>query len=50
VNRRYAFPLEGVPPGRYVVELEVTTARDDIRRELILPAETITRSVALDVP
>ncbi len=50
LRRRFAWPLEGLAPGRYTVELDLNTARDDIPRRDVLPAAPIVRSVGVDVP
>jgi hypothetical protein len=50
VSRRYAFPLEGLSRGRYVVTLDVNTSREDLPATNILPAAPIRRTVGLDVP
>lgn len=49
-RRRLAFPVTGVGPGVYTMTLELSTAREDIPQGNVLPAETIQRSVALEVP
>jgi hypothetical protein len=50
VLRRYAFPLEGLSRGRYVLALDVNTSREDLPATNILPAAPIRRSMGLDVP
>jgi hypothetical protein len=50
VLRRYAYPLEGLARGRYVLALDVNTSREDLPAVNILPAAPIRRTVALDVP
>lgn len=49
INRRLAFPLEGVGPGSYTAHLLVNTIREDIPQSSVLPAPPIERSVAVDV-
>ena len=49
VHRRYAFPLDSVPPGSYTADLEVTTARADLDSRYILPAAPIQQGVAVEV-
>lgn len=46
--RRYVFPLAGVPAGRYTVRMSLTTARSDLDRRHILPADPVTRTVDLE--
>ncbi len=41
LRRRFVWPLEGLAPGRYTAELEITTAREDIPRNQVLPAEPV---------
>lgn len=50
VLRRYAFALEGVARGRYVLTLDVNTSREDLPATNILPAAPIRRTMGLDVP
>lgn len=49
LERRYAFALDSVPPGRYTAELEVTTARADLSPRHILPAAPIHERVEVEV-
>jgi hypothetical protein len=49
VHRRYAFPLDSVPPGSYTADLDVTTARADLDSRYILPAAPIQQGVAVEV-
>ena len=49
INRRFALPIDTLPPGRYRVQFRVSTDRDDIPMERILPAEPIERSVGVEV-
>lgn len=41
VNRRMTFPLDSVPPGRYTVDFDLSTARADIEPRFVLPAAPI---------
>ncbi|GBD32481.1 MAG: hypothetical protein KatS3mg081_1647 [Gemmatimonadales bacterium] len=50
LNRRFAFPLEGLPAGSYRLALRVSTDREDIPREHVLPAAPIERSAAVEIP
>lgn len=43
--RRYVFPLDSVPPGRYTIRMDLTTARSDLDQRNILPADPVTRTV-----
>jgi hypothetical protein len=45
LSRRYVFPLDSVPAGRYTLRMRLTTARNDLDQRNILPAEPVTRSV-----
>ncbi len=49
VNRRLAFPLDAVNPGRYRVRLLVETERDDIDVRHVLPAAPIERTLELEI-
>ena len=49
LHRRFAFPLDSVPPGAYTAQLEMTTARSDLPRTNILPAAPIEQSVAVEI-
>jgi hypothetical protein len=49
MRRRFAYPLEGVEPGDYVVRLRLRAERRDIPAERLLPARTVTDSVAVRV-
>ena len=48
LSRRYVFPLDSVPAGRYTLRMRLTTARNDLDQRNILPAEPVTRSVAVE--
>jgi hypothetical protein len=48
LSRRYVFPLDSVPAGRYTLRMRLTTARSDLDQRNILPAEPVTRSVDVD--
>lgn len=50
MRRRLAFPVGALRPGAYTVTLNLSTAREDIPQANVLPAETIERSLALEVP
>jgi len=45
-HRRFALPLDSVTPGPYQLHLLVSTAREDIGAEHVLPAEPIERLLA----
>lgn len=48
LSRRYVFPLDSVPDGRYTLRMRLTTARNDLDQRNILPAEPVTRSVDVE--
>jgi P pilus assembly chaperone PapD len=50
LDRRYTFPLNSLAPGRYVLHLDVTTARTDVNQINILPASPVADSTTLEVP
>jgi hypothetical protein len=50
LDRRYTFPLNSLAPGRYVLHLDVTTARNDVNQMNILPASPVADSTTLEVP
>lgn len=47
--RRYALPLEGVAPGQYRLRVDVSTARDDIPPEHVLPAAAVQAVTGVEV-
>jgi hypothetical protein len=47
INRRFVFPLESLPAGDYTVRLRVEAARADVEEGRVLPAPTVTDSVAV---
>jgi hypothetical protein len=48
--RRYLLALEGVPPGRYELQVRISTDRQDLPSDNILPADPIERAVPVEVP
>jgi hypothetical protein len=48
LSRRYVFPLDSVPAGRYTLRMRLTTARNDLDQRNILPAEPVMRSVVVE--
>jgi hypothetical protein len=48
-QRRFALPLDSVVPGAYQLRLLVSTARQDIGAEHVLPAEPIERVIPVEV-
>jgi hypothetical protein len=50
VLRRFALPLDSLPPGRYRLRLLVSTERQDIAFQSVLPATPVERIVEVDVP
>jgi hypothetical protein len=49
LSRRYVFPIDSVPPGRYTFRLNASTQRTDLDQRNILPAEPVQRSVELEL-
>jgi len=49
MNRRFALPLESLPPGAYRVRFEISTDREDIPQGSVLPAPPIIRSFGIEV-
>jgi hypothetical protein len=49
LHRRYALPLDGVAPGAYRLRLDVSTAREDIAPEHVLPAAPVRAVVGVEV-
>ncbi len=49
LNRRMALPLDGLPSGRYRLRFELSTVREDIPQSSVLPAQTITRFLDIEV-
>jgi hypothetical protein len=50
LSRRYVFPLDSVPAGRYTLQMSLSTVRSDLDQRNILPAEPVSRSVDVEVP
>lgn len=48
LERRYVFPLDSVPAGRYTMQMSLTTARSDLDQHYILPADPVTRTVDVE--
>jgi hypothetical protein len=48
-HRRFALPLDSVAPGTYRLHLRVSTARQDIGAEHVLPADPIERVLEVEV-
>ncbi len=48
-NRRFVFPLEGLPGGYYRLRLLVSTARQDIDPQYVLPAPPVERTVSITI-
>lgn len=48
--RRLAFPVDRFEPGRYALDLRLSTERDDIPAESVLPALVVERTLDLIVP
>lgn len=49
LNRRMALPLNGLPAGSYTVRLELSTQREDIAQQNVLPVPPIVRTLGIDV-
>jgi hypothetical protein len=50
LRRRYAFALDSLPAGAYTLQLDVSTARNDLDQTNVLPAAPVRRSVPVRVP
>ena len=48
-HRRFALPLDSVAPGSYELRLRVSTARQDIGEEHVLPADPIERALPVEI-
>jgi hypothetical protein len=49
LHRRYVLPLDGVTPGVYRLRVDVSTAREDIAPEHVLPAAPVQRTIGVEV-
>jgi hypothetical protein len=49
INRRMAFPVADLDPGEYRVRFELSTMREDIRQDNVLPAPPIVRSFGIQI-
>jgi hypothetical protein len=49
LHRRFAFPLDSVPPGAYTAQLEMTTVRGDLPAANVLRAAPLDQSVPVDI-
>lgn len=49
MDRRFAFPLADLPPGSYELRFDLTTEREDIPLEHVLPAPLFTRRQPIEV-
>jgi hypothetical protein len=49
MRRRFAYPLESLEPGDYTVRFRLRAQRADLPAERVLPAPTVTDSVAVRV-
>jgi hypothetical protein len=50
VEPRFMTPVRGIPPGRYVLHLDVTTDRDDLGPNVVLKATPVRDSAVVVVP
>ena len=48
-HRRFVFPVEGVAPGYYQLRVLVSTEREDIDAEYVLPAPPVERTVSITI-
>jgi hypothetical protein len=49
IKRRFSFPIDSIPPGDYRVRFRLSAVRPDLPAERVLPAPTVTDSVAVRV-
>ena len=49
MRRRFAYPIDSVPPGDYRVRFRLRAERPDLPPDRVLPAPTVTDSVAVRV-
>ncbi len=49
MDRRFAFPLTDLPPGSYELRFDLTTDREDIPLENVLPAPPFTRRQPIEI-
>jgi len=49
LHRRFAFPLDSVPPGSYTAQLEVSTPRGDLPAGSVLPAPPVEQALPVEV-
>jgi hypothetical protein len=49
MRRRFSFPLDSIAPGDYLVRLRLRAVRPDLPADRVLPAPTVTDSVAVRV-
>jgi len=47
---RWAVAIGSVPAGRYMLRVEVTTERDDLSQEVMLPSPVVRDSVEVAAP
>ncbi len=50
LNRRFSFATDSIPPGTYTLEFDIDTGRDDLDPSVVLPADSIHRSMAIRIP
>ena len=50
VDPRFAFPLDSVPPGRYRLRIEITSGRQDLAPDDIVPFKAVRDSMTVQLP
>lgn len=48
-HRRFVFPLQGVAPGHYQLQVLLSTDREDIDAQYVLPAAPVQRTVSVTI-
>lgn len=50
IDPRFALGVASVPPGRYLLRVEIAPGRRDLAQEVIVPFTTVRDSVAVELP